>query len=443
MSLSTFSGLQVALRGLMAQQMALDTTGHNIANANTLGYSRQTVDMTTMPALTLPSISGNNGNGVQLGMGVDVTQIQRVRDSFLDIQYRSENMQYGDSSARADALGQAELAFDEPSETGVNQLLSNFYDAWSAVQHAPNDPSARTTLIRAAGTLASAFASVSDQLTRTATDAQEQYDAITGPSGDVESMAKQLAQLNTAISHATAVGQAPNDLLDQRDELLDRLSGLAQVSVTQNRDGTDTVDFGGVTLVDPRAANGYTWPQTLTNPGGQLGALQALASPTGPAMTYKGRLDGVVAELVRNVNDIYSRADGRNFFDPAGTTADALAVIATDANLVTGTDTTSAGSDDIATAIAALRGGQVDRNYASLVAEVGSDVKDSDNQQRIQLSLLDSIEQRRLSVQGVATDEEMTNLIQFQRGYQASARVMTTLDSMLDTLINRTGTTGL
>jgi flagellar hook-associated protein 1 FlgK len=442
MSLSTFSGLQIALRGLQAQQMALNTTGHNIANANTPGYSRQAVDLTTMPALSLPAVSGNSGRGVQLGMGVDVSQIQRIRDRFLDLQYRAENMQLGDSSARADALGQAELAFDEPSSTGVNELLGTFYNAWDAVQADPNNASARTTLIRAAGTLASAFASVSDQLQAAADDARGQYDALTGPSGDVESMAKQLAQLNDAIAHANVVGQAPNDLLDQRDELIDRLSALAQVTVTENSDGTDTIGFGGVTLVDPRATGGYTWPQTLTSPGGQLGALLDLSSATGPALTYKGRLDGIVAELVRNVNDIYSRADGRNFFDPAGTTATTMNVIADPATLVTGTDG-SAGGNDIAEAIAGLRGGQVDQDYQALVAEVGADVKATGDQERIQQSLLDSIQQRRLSVQGVSTDEEMTNLITFQRGYQASARVMTTLDSMLDTLINRTGTTGL
>ncbi|MDO8184467.1 flagellar hook-associated protein FlgK [Conexibacter sp. JD483] len=442
MPISSFMGLQTSLRGLIAHQQALNTTGHNLANANTVGFSRQEAVLAAMPALTLPVNSGTTGYGAQLGTGVDVLQIRRIRDSFLDIQYRAESMQLGNAATKSQSLEQAELAFAEPSVNGINQLLGRFWSAWSDLAQAPESDPARTNVVRMANTLASAFQTVYDQLTTVATQATDEYNSITGPAGDVEVWARELAQLNDTISHAVAVGQSPNDLMDRRDFLIDRLSELAQVSVRDLGTGALRVDFGGVTLVDPAAAGGYTWPQTLTSPGGKLGALQDLGSPTGPALTYRARLDAIVADFVTRVNGIHAAPTGVNFFDPAGTTADRIAVVVTARTVVTSSDGTS-GRNDVANAIAQLRGGSIDRSYSSLVGEVGSDVKGIRNSEAVQQALVDAIEDRRQSVQGVSPDEEMTNLIRFQRGYQASARTMTTLDDMLDTLINRTGKVGL
>jgi flagellar hook-associated protein 1 FlgK len=442
MPISSFMGLQTSLRGLIAHQQAINTTGHNIANSNVAGYSRQEAVMAAMPALTLPVNSGTTGYGAQLGTGVDVLQIRRIRDSFLDVQYRAENMQLGEQATKSRSLEQAELAFAEPSDNGINELLGKFWTAWSSLASAPEQDAARTNVVRLANSLASAFQSVYDQLTTVATQATTEYNEITGPAGDVDVYARELAALNDSISHAVAVGQAPNDLLDRRDFLIDRLSELAQVSVRDLGNGALRVDFGGVTLVDPAVAGGYTWPQTLTSPGGKLGALQELGSPTGPAMSFRARLDAIAADLVARVNAIHAAPTGVNFFDPAATTADRLTVVATAATIVTGSDGTR-GRNDVANAIAQLRGGSVDRTYASLVAEVGSEVKSVRNREAVQQTLVDAIEDRRQSVQGVSPDEEMTNLIRFQRGYQASARTMTTLDDMLDTLINRTGKVGL
>jgi flagellar hook-associated protein 1 FlgK len=442
MPISSFMGLQTSLRGLIAHQQALNTSAHNLSNANTVGFSRQEAVLTAMNALVVPSNSVITGAGAQLGTGVDVTQIRRIRDSFLDIQYRAENMQLGNAATKSNSLEQAELAFAEPSPDGINNLLGRFWSAWSDLANAPESDAARTAVVRLAGTLASAFQSVHAQLTTVATQANDEYAALTGPAGDVEVYARELAQLNNTIAAAVAVGQSPNDLLDRRDFLIDRLSELAQVSVRDVGNGAVTVDFGGVTLIDPAAAGGFTWPQTLTTPGGKLGALQDLGSATGPAMSFRNRLDAVVADFVARVNAIHSAPTGVDFFDAAGTTADRIAVVATAATVVTGS-TTDRGRNDVANAIAQLRGGSIDRTYSSLVSEVGSDVKGVRSAEAIQQALVDAIEDRRQSVQGVSPDEEMTNMIRFQRGYQAASRTMTTLDDMLDTLINRTGKVGL
>lgn len=443
MPISSFMGLQTSLRGLIAHQQALNTTGHNVANANTPGYSRQEAIFGAMSALRMPANSGTTGLGAQLGTGVDVLGIRRIRDTFLDLQFRGTNMQLGDASARTQSLEQVELSFGEPGSNGINALLGRFWDAWSALASAPEEGSAaRTAVIEMANTLAGAFQTVHAQLTRVAAQAQGKYDEITGPAGDVDVWAQELAQLNRTIAHAVTVGQVPNDLMDRRDFLVDRLSELSQVTVTDVGTGAVRIEFGGVTLVDPAAAGGYTWPQTLTSRDGKLGALRDLASPTGPALTFRDRLDAVAADLVARVNALHRAPGGVDFFAPAGTTADRISVVATAATVVAGS-TADRGRNDVANAIAQLRNGSINRTYSALVSEVGSVVRRAASAEAIQQSLVDNIDDRRQSVQGVSPDEEMTNMIRFQRGYQASARTMSTLDEMLDTLINRTGRVGL
>jgi flagellar hook-associated protein 1 FlgK len=437
--ISTFMSLQTSLRGLLAQQEALDTTGHNVANANTPGYSRQEAVLTATQALTVPANSVTTGAAAQLGTGVDVQAITRIRDVFLDLQYRAQATSLGDATARADSLGQAQLAFAEPGENGIAAQLAKFWNAWSDLANAPESQPAREALIANAQTLTSMFATVSAQLTTVATQANQEYLSITGATGEIASDAQELAGLNTAIRNATMTGATPSDLMDRRDVLVDKLSALAQVSVTDLGNGEQKIDFGGVTLVDPAAAGGYTWPQTLTSPGGKLGALQSLASATGPALTYRSQLDTVAANLVGAVNSLHTTTP---FFNPTGTTAATIAVAATAATVQTGS-TTAAGQNDIAQAIAGLRGGAVDQAYGALVARVGTDVNSNDRAEATAQSLVDAVDSRRQSVSGVSLDEEMTNLIRFQRGYQASARTMTTVDELLDTLINRTGKVGL
>jgi flagellar hook-associated protein 1 FlgK len=227
--------------------------------------------------------------------------------------------------------------------------------------------------------------------------------------------------------------------MDRRDQLIDRLSALAQVSVTDTGDSRLRIDFGGVTLVDPSTPTGYSWPQTLRTPGGKLGALLDLAAATGPALTYRDRLDAVAADLVRSVNALHTATP---FFDARGVTADTIAVVATTATIQTGSGR-AAGQNDVAQAIARLRNGTTDQLYQGLVAQIGTEVQASVRAQSTADSLVNAIEDRRQSVAGVSLDEEMTNLIRFQRGYQASARTMTTLDEMLETLITRTGRVGL
>ncbi len=437
MSIPTLQGLQTALSGLIANQEAIDTTGHNITNANTPGYSRQTAVMETNDPLPIAAMSQITGAGGQLGTGVNVDTFTRIRNTYLDAQYRTQNGKLGEASTETEELKQAQSAFDEPSESGISSQLSAFWSAWGSLATAPSSEAAREGVVSTGAQLATTLNQLSTQLTTISTQATQQYAAVTGPTGEVQDDAKQVAELNQQIKLAEQAGQSPNDLLDTRDELLDKLSSLANVTVTKAPDGTDTVSFGDAAkpLVEGATVN---WPQALTPAaGGQLGALLSLASPTGKLAAFQTSLNEVAAQLASSINALHTATP---FFK--GTTAATIAVAVKPSEVQT-SSTVAAGGNNVALAIAALRGGAAERTYTGLVAQVGSDVQTAQSDQSTSQAVVSAIEGQRQSVSGVSLDEEMTNLISFQRGYESSARTMTAMDEMLDTLINHTGQAGL
>ena len=437
--ISSFFGLQTALRGVLAQQRELDVTSHNIANANTDGYSRQQAVLTATDALHLPIGALFNGAPASLGSGVDVAAYQRIRDSFLDLQYRAQNQRLGDADTTSRSLDQVELAFAEPGDNGLSAQLAKFWSAWSDVSNAPESVAARQVVVDQAKTIATSFSELDTQLAQVQQQAADEYASITGSGGQVEGLAKDIANLSAAIQRAVSSGDTPNDLLDKRDADLDKLSQLGQVSVTDLGDGTIQVAFGdaGTPLVDGTTVN---WPQTLTAPGGKLGALLQLSNPGGTVDTYRTDLANVAQQLAGAVNALHNPGGtGTDFFTWTGTN---LTVNVTAATVRTSTSG-APGANDIALAIAGLRGGSVDNAYTDLVTRIGSDLNEANRERDNSQTLVNSVEDRRQSTSGVSLDEEMTNLVRFQRGYQASARALTAMDSMLDTLINRTGTVGL
>ncbi|MGH2901820.1 MAG: FlgK family flagellar hook-associated protein, partial [Solirubrobacteraceae bacterium] len=268
---------------------------------------------------------------------------------------------------------------------------------------------------------------------------------LTGTGGELEGMARELAGLNGAIRDSQRVGAQPNDLMDRRDLLLDRLSGLAQVSVTDDGAGSIRVTLGGAAGAHVDGTT-VTWPApAMPSPGGRIGALMDAASPTGSIAAYRADLAGVAQTLTTQVNAIYNPAAGTDFFAyDAGTATLSISPAITSATLVTGTGG-APGANDAAVALSELRGrpGGPDDGYARLVTRIGTEVADARRATVNATALSGSIEDRRQSASGVSLDEEMTNLIRFQRGYQAAARAMTTTDSLLETLINRTGRVGL
>ncbi len=459
MPISSFYGLQTSLRGLLAQQRLLDTTGHNIANASTKGYSRQEAALVASPALNIPAGGIASGAGAHLGSGVDVQSFRRIRDQFVDLQYRGQNTNLGEWKARSTALDRAEGALSEPGENGLNQQLNEFWNAWADLANANGtDRAAAVQNVVEKGTaLADAFNTVRGQIVQVKDQTYAEYADLARPAGpgdaggEIAQVATEIAQLNDTIKRYVTAGDVPNDLLDRRDLLVDQLSEYGQVSVEAQNDGTINVSF-----VD-KASSGTTYPIVTGpaatwagppagdawSPGGRLGGLLDVAKPGGTLDGYLTTLDTIAANLVTSVNGAY----GGTFFDAgAGPTAATIdvsaALLANPQSLTPGSG--AAGSTDLALAVSKLRdGATVDQPYRAFVAKVGSDVREAGRQADNAQVLTDAVENRRQSVSGVSMDEEMSNLVRFQRSYQASARAMSTMDEMLDVLINRTGRVGL
>jgi flagellar hook-associated protein 1 FlgK len=457
MSVSTFSGLQTSLRGLLAQQRLLDVTSHNIANANTAGYSRQEAVLQASPALHLPAGGTITGAPVHIGSGVDVQSFRRVRDSFADLQYRAQNTSLGSWNAQSDALGRAEAALNEPGDSGVTAQLAAFWDAWSDVANAPEDPAAKQALVEQGQAVADSLSTVRSQVALVQSQTMAQYDDLTRPAsgndpgGEIAQTAKELAGLNDTIRRAVTAGDSPNDLLDRRDQLLDKLSGYGQISVTANDDGTVTVGFvdsaTGATagIVDGASVQWSGPPASPWKPGGTLGGLLAAADPAvnGSLPSYLDKLDDVATRLKEAVNGAYQ---GTFFVLGGGPAAASLEVAPGLVSNPRAVDpgTGNPGSNDLAQAVFRLRDDPtIGGEYRAFVARVGAEVKAATRQQANAQALTDAVDNRRQSVSGVSMDEEMANLVRFQRGYQASARAMSTMDEMLDVLINRTGRVGL
>jgi flagellar hook-associated protein 1 FlgK len=447
----TNTGIETALRGLTAAQAAIDTTGENISNANNPNYSRQVAVEVESPGLNLTGFSNNTGDAVQLGQGVDVSTINRVRDQFLDVQYRAQNTNTSGLNTASGLLQQVQTALAEPSTDGVSSQLTAFWSSWSDLA---NDPSgsgslaAKQAVVDDGTTLAETFNGIESQLQTIQNQASSQFTALTASNGQVQSDANQIASLNGEINQALGAGQSPNDLLDQRDQLLDDLSQYGSVSVTDPGNGLLVVNFGGDTttpLVNGKTANAVSSLNLTPASGGTLGTLLNLSSSSGPISSYLTSMNTFANTLASSVNAIHSNPP---FFTVSssptslGSTSTTLGVGVT-ASQVQTTTTTNPGANDIPLAISQLAGGAADQQYSAFVAQVGSDVQSNQASLTTANTLLSSIQNQRQSVSGVSLDEEMTNLVTYQQAYQASARMMTTIDSTLDTLINHTGTVGL
>jgi len=453
-AISSFYGLQTSLKGLLAQQRALDTTAHNIANASTAGYSRQEAVLAASEALQISAGAVQQGAGAHLGSGVDVQAYRRIRDTFLDVQYRGQATKLGEWAARSQGLDRAELALAEPGENGINTQLAEFWSAWSNLAKAPNDPAAQQALLEQGATLASAFNTVADQMDTVAAQARAEYDDLVRPAGpgdpggEITRIATEIAELNDTIKRFVTAGDTPNDLLDRRDLLVDQLASLGQVSVTQLPTGSLQIAFGGNTttpLVDDTSVNWSTAPTPGSwSPGGRLGGLQDMFMPGKVLDSLRSDLDAVAGALAGAVNGVLTAAGSPPFF--SGTTASTLSVDpAARANpeRLASPPGSAASDDTLARQIAAMRDGAADKAYRAFVARTGSEVREATRQEANAGALTDAVESRRQSVSGVSLDEEMTNLVRFQRAYQASSRAMNTIDEMLDVLINRTGRVGL
>jgi len=301
---STFSGLEVSKRALFAQQTALQTTGHNIANANTVGYSRQVVNLVNSKPMEAVGIQRSNSAG-QIGTGVEFDYIKRIRETFLDHQYYNENKELGEWTIRKDTLEKLETIVNEPSDTGIRKVIENFWNAWQVLSKEPENLTARAALKEGSLALTDAFNSTSKQLKDLSTDLTSNVEVKVN---EANSFLRQIAALNGEIFRTEGLGNDANDLRDQRDLLVDQLSGNMNITVNETSSGYQIL-MGGEELV-----NGQTISTSLTVTSleaslssGDLNSGQVygmLVSRDNNVASYQFQLDSMVKSLAEGAVEV-------------------------------------------------------------------------------------------------------------------------------------------
>jgi flagellar hook-associated protein 1 FlgK len=467
---SSFSTVNTALTSLYAQRRGLDVTGQNIANANTEGYTRQRISMQAQAGSLNPGVYATT---TAVGSGVTVSAVDRGRNMYLEERGRTEHASSAYLANQTASYNSIEDVLAEPSDTALQARLHDMWDAWNDVANNWQDPSTRTSLIERATTVATtlndAHASLSNQ-----------FDAnLSGMDtyvNHVNTLAGSIAEMNQQIVVSKAAGGAPNDLEDQRDTAIMQLSELAGASASAQPNGAVNVYVGNAPLVaefttrtlkiigpttldsvTPTSQVALQWTDTggVATAGGTMGAM--LDTMNGMIPGIAGKLDDVAAKLASTVNGLHNggySADGTTGLDFfSGTTAKTIKVAVTDPAKVAfssgnpiSADPTVAGTinHDVADKLTDLGNSGVgpDAAYQAVIGQLGVASQSSSRRSEIQNSVTDQVDTARGAESGVNLDEEMTHLLTYQRGYEAASRVLTTVDSMLDQLINRTGLVG-
>jgi flagellar hook-associated protein 1 FlgK len=453
--------LSVSQTALMTQQKAIDITGNNIANVNTPGYSRQRLNMEQNEPI--------RHDGVQMSTGVRADRkIQRIYDRFVNSQLAYENQQMGRWEAQQQTLQKAELTFDETTGYGLNDAMASFWSSWQELANNPTGHVERTTLLANSQNLADAFNKLSGDLTSVRQDADL---SITDAVGQINPLTQQVAELNLKISQVEAGGQNANDYRDERDQVLQQLSQMIDVQSFEDGNGNLHVDTAnGKVLVDGGASwqlttaengsgfNDVFWVDSQGTPvnitsqisGGKLkGWIEAR---DGIIPDYLNRLDTLATGIIDSVNAIHSSGyaldgttTGLNFFSGSGAADMAVdSNIAANVDLIAAAATAAGAPGDETNAIAianlqnsaAVGGATFDDYYNSIVNDVGSAVQQATTFNNHQQSMVSNLENYREEVSGVSLDEEMVNLLKFQHAYQAAAKLVTTVDDMLKTVID-------
>lgn len=470
--MSTFSGLSTALTSLNAQRIAMEVAGQNIANANTVGYTRQRAEMTSVGAGQTATLFSQ---GSKIGNGVSVTDVSRLGDIFLDARVRSTTSSASYLGARADVYQRLEAAISEPSDTGIAQSLSDMWSAWQDVAKSPQTVATKQVLLEqskhVAAKLSAGYTAVETQWEQVRTETVARV-------SEVNSLAAGIAELNGQIRQITVSDGNANELIDQRDTMITQLSGLAGATVRLQENGTADVYVGGNPLVTGDTAQrikvvGSTTLQGVLDypspdPNAPLPVSIVWERPGEPAVTFEGgeiqgklsalspAADGgiltnaaaqyntLAQEIAGQVNGILG-ASGPLFAIGAGAAAKNLQVVITDPALVPSA-TPGMGEFDGSLADAVSQLGTKETGpsqiFQTFIVGIGVAAKSAYNSATVAESARANAESLQLSATSVDIDEETVNLLTFQRAYQAASRVMTTVDEMLDQLINRTGVVG-
>lgn len=459
-------------QALDAQQLGLQVVGNNLANVNNPNYSRQTVQMGSNGIMETPV--------GEVSMGVVATGITQDRDPYLDAQVTNEIAQTATLTAQQTQLQQAQANLGEQltntsstasidstqaSTTGISSALSSFFNAASNLAANPTDTSAAQVLYQTAGTLANTINSADSNLSAVQTGIANQLQQDTGT---VNGLLQDIASLNTQIVQANV--QKPNsanDLVDQREADLEQLAGYMNVTATPipNSDGqvdVTTLDANSnpVTLVDKSTVVGggvtftgtsFTAGLPATTLGLTGGSLEGnLAASQGAIQTLRNGLANTATELTEAVNAAYNPGGAStNFFQATPASGQLLTLDPTlSASTLRTTNTGTSGANDAALAMANVAtqtfstangdtiNGTITSYYTQAVTGLGESLNAVTNQLTDQTAVQQLVQQQRDAVSGVNQDEELTNLMAYQRAFQAQARVMNTVNDCLDMVCN-------
>ena len=452
------TSLSIAVQALQAEQGALSVTTNNISNVNTPGYSRQVAVLNEAPTF--------QENGVTFGGGVTLQQFQSVRDQLLQLRIYEETQQQGNSQTQLNSLNQIEGIFSDPTQ-GVGGALSAFFNSISQLSTNPTDSNARQAVLTSANNLANSFHQAVSALNTIGTGLDQ---SVPQTVDQINRLTSQIATLNGQVAQMQGLGKDPGTTQDQRDELIRQLSGLVNVSVTQTEHGLTLTTANGVPLVVARqsyALNSNANSSVLEHvysaqgqditsqiQGGQLGGTIQIRDQVLPQLFTQ--LNNLASQFTASFNTAHQAGfdaagdPGGNFFIPLASTTDAAAnfgVAITDPSLIAGSSDGSPGSSGNLTQLLALRDQQLPSGaspvdmYSNLVLQVGNLGANAQSDVTASNASLQQLTDQRSSVSGVSLDEETTNMIRYQRAYEAGARVVTTVDSMFTTLMNMGVTT--
>lgn len=447
----TFFGLELASRALQSMQIAMNTTGHNLANVNTPGYSRQRVNLTTTEPQVLEGV-----RTLFLGSGVRVESIQRIRDMFLDGRVANTSSQFHRLNTLYQRLTQVEDVFSEPTDAGLSRQIVAFFNAFQELSANPENVGVRASVYQQVDGMTRTFRQLAGRLDEIFTEMQQRVQATVS---EINSIAQSIADLNVKIRYNKALGTTPSDLLDKRTNLIEKLSEYVEVRTTEMPDGTVRLSLGEFVLVEAERANPLPgevdYVDKLLTDGANVqayingGSVRGLMDAMQYVRSYRQRLDRLASELISAANAIHQSGYGLD-----GSTgnrllegSDALSIRVSDdvadINRIAAGVTPAPGDGNKALELARLRQqalASLDNKtipdfYSALVAELGEHARAASTGQENQKIILQNLQAEREAVSGVNMDEEMSNLLRYQRSYQAAAQLVSVMDATIADLI--------
>jgi flagellar hook-associated protein 1 FlgK len=464
--------LNIGAESLFATRQGVDTAGHNIANAQTEGYSRQRVN--------LQQRTPSQKRGIVIGNGVFVKSINRAHDQFLEKQINKTNQNMGHSEAKFDAMKPIEEIFSPQLNSSVSDEIDNFFNSLQDLANYPEEITVRSSVKENAQNLVNVFHRIDRSLNEHRSTVNQR---IAGEVDEASGMIDKIAKLNLAIkSLETAGDREVSDLLDQQDLLLRKLTKVMDINYYRDKHGMVVVRGPAETLLVDR---GFAASMSVKKKPNEIGIYDIVVkdgSASGETIitdkNRKGRLAGlvevrdrVVPKLLRRNNELayslgrsinqvhregyglqeYRESTGRDFFelddqiDNAAQSIHIHSLINEDLNSISAASSPNAPGDNVVVnkllrlkEDPLMNDGDATFNtfYSNYVGVFGLELVRAEHIKKADATMVDDLKARREAVAGVSMDEEATNLMKWQANFTASSKVITTVDEMLETVLS-------